>query len=109
MIITPEIFLSISVLILLLIGPFLKKKGHKIIGYMSLILLVMSQFFIFKNTFQFKEILNGFFVIDSFSSFMKCLLLIGSSIIVFMFISINKDENLNKIEFPILIILVQLS
>lgn len=105
MIITPEIFLSISVLVLLLIGPFIKKKGYKIIGYMSLILLVLSQFFIFKNTFQFKEILNGFFVIDSFGSFMKCLLLIGSSIIVFMFISINKDENLNKIEFPILIIL----
>ncbi len=105
MIITPEIFLSISVLFLLLIGPFIKKNAHVIIGYLTLILLVFSQFFIFKNTFQFKEILNGFFVIDSFGSFMKCLLLIGSSIILFMFITINTDKNLNKIEFPILIIL----
>ena len=36
---------------------------------------------------------------------MKCLLLIGSSIIIFMYITINKDQNLNKIEFPILIVL----
>ena len=105
MILTPEIFLSISVLLLLLVGPFIKKNGHIIIGYFSIILLVVSQFLIFKNTFQFKEILNGFFVIDSFGSFMKCLLLIGSSIIIFMYITINKDKNLNKIEFPILIVL----
>ena len=105
MILTPEIFLSISVLLLLFVGPFIKKNGHIIIGYFSIILLVVSQFLIFKNTFQFKEILNGFFVIDSFGSFMKCLLLIGSSIIIFMYITINKDQNLNKIEFPILIVL----
>ena len=105
MILTPEIFLSISVLLLLFVGPFIKKNGHIIIGYLSIILLVVSQFLIFKNTFQFKEILNGFFVIDSFGSFMKCLLLIGSSIIIFMYITINKDQNLNKIEFPILIVL----
>ncbi|MBD74738.1 MAG: NADH-quinone oxidoreductase subunit NuoN [Rickettsiales bacterium] len=104
-ILTPEIFLSISVLLLLFVGPFIKKNGHIIIGYLSIILLVVSQFLIFKNTFQFKEILNGFFVIDSFGSFMKCLLLIGSSIIIFMYITINKDQNLNKIEFPILIVL----
>ena len=89
MILTPEIFLSISVLLLLFVGPFIKKNGHIIIGYLSIILLVVSQFLIFKNTFQFKEILNGFFVIDSFGSIMKCLVLIGSSIIIFMYITIN--------------------
>ena len=105
MIIIPEIFLSLVILVLLVIGPFIKKNAHYVIGYCSLFFLIISQFFIFKNIFQFQEVFNGFFVIDSFGSFMKCLLLIGSSIILYMYLTVNKDISINKIEFPILIVI----
>ena len=105
MIIIPEIFLSLVILALLVIGPFIKKNAHYIVGYFSLFFLIISQFFIFKNIFQFQEIFNGFFVIDSFGSFMKCLLLIGSSIILYMYLTVNKDTSINKIEFPILVVI----
>ena len=105
MIILPEIFLSLSVLALLLIGPFIKKKAHIIIGYLVLLVLIISQFFIFKNIFQFEPIFNGFFVIDSFGSFMKCLLLIGTTIVIYMYLTVNKDNSINQIEFPILILI----
>ena len=105
MIIIPEIFLSLVTLVLLVIGPFIKKNAHYIIGYCSLFFLIISQFFIFKNIFQFQEIFNGFFVVDSFGSFMKCLLLIGSSIILYMYLTVNKDISINKIEFPILVVI----
>ena len=105
MIITPEIFLSFCVLGLLLIGPILKKNSHLIIGYLTLFVMIISQFFIFKNIFQFEPIFNGFFVVDSFGSFMKCLLLIGSTIIIYMFLTVNKDNSIKQIEFPILILI----
>ena len=92
MIILPEIFLSLSVLALLLVGPFIRKKGYVIIGYLVLLVLIISQFFIFKNIFQFEPIFNGFFVIDSFGSFMKCLLLIGTTVVIYMYLTVNKDN-----------------
>ncbi len=103
--IIPEIFLALSVLILILVGPFIKTKGYQLISYLSLVFLIVAQALVLKNIFHFEQIFNGFFVIDSFGSFMKSLLLIGTSIILYMYITLNKDQSIQKIEFPILIIL----
>ena len=103
--IIPEIFLALSVLILILVGPFIKTKGYQLISYLSLVFLIVAQVLVLKNIFHFEQIFNGFFVIDSFGSFMKSLLLIGTSIILYMYITLNKDQSIQKIEFPILIIL----
>ena len=105
MIITPEIFLSFCILIIVLIGPFIKKSGYLIVGYLSLIAIIISQFLVFKDIFHFEEIYNNFFVIDSFGSFIKSLLLIGTGIIMYVFLVINKNDSINKIEFPILLLL----
>ena len=74
--IIPEIFLALSVLILILVGPFIKTKGYQLISYLSLVFLIVAQVLVLKNIFHFEQIFNGFFVIDSFGSFMKSLLLI---------------------------------
>ena len=103
--IIPEIFLALSVLILILVGPFIKTKGYQLISYLSLVFLIAAQVLVLKNIFHFEQIFNGFFVIDSFGSFMKSLLLIGTSIVLYMYITLNKDQSIQKIEFPILIIL----
>ena len=105
MIFTPEIFLALNVLLLLAISPFLKGNGYVIAAYSSLLLVIIAQYFVFKDIFHFEEIYNGFFVIDSFGSFIKSLLLIGTGIILYIYLINNKDSEINKIEFPILILL----
>tara|TARA_B100000989_G_C19522436_1_gene464916 strand:- start:912 stop:2291 length:1380 start_codon:yes stop_codon:yes gene_type:complete len=89
----------------MLVGPFLKNNDFKIIGYLSLISIIIAQFFVFRDIFHFEEIFNNFFVIDSFGSFMKSLLLVGTGIILYIFIINEKNKTLNKIEFPILIVI----
>ncbi len=105
MTITPEIFLSFCVLAIVFIGPFLKKSGYLIIGYLSLISIIAAQFLVLRDIFHSEEIFNNFFIVDSFGSFMKSLLLIGTGIILYMYLVIDKNESIKKIEFPILILL----
>ncbi len=105
MIFIPEIFLFTVVLLCMLVGPFLKKNDYKIIGYLSLMSIIIAQFLVFRDIFHFEEIFNNFFVVDSFGSFMKSLLLIGSGIIIYIFLINEKNQTLNKIEFPILIVI----
>ena len=105
MIFTPEIFLAFSSLLFILIGPFIRTKAYIIITYLALLSVIISQFLVYKDIFHFEQIFNNFFVVDSFGSFIKSLLLIGTGIILYIYLIVNKSSELNKIEFPILIIL----
>ncbi len=105
MTIVPEIFLAICSILLVAISPFIKKKSYLVTGYITLFLLLCTQFFVLKDIFHFQEIFNGFFVIDSFGSFMKSIILIGAGLVVFLYLIVENDESLKRSEFPILILI----
>ena len=105
MIFIPEIFLAFSALLFILIGPFIRKNAYLLVTYLSLLTVILAQFLVYKDIFHFELIFNNFFVIDSFGSFIKSLLLIGTAIVLYIFIIANKNTQLNRIEFPILILL----
>ena len=105
MIFIPEIFLAFSALLFILIGPFIRKNAYLLVTYLTLLTVILAQFFVYKDIFHFELIFNNFFVIDSFGSFIKSLLLIGTAIVLYIFIIANKNTQLNRIEFPILILL----
>ncbi len=105
MIFTPEIFLAFSALLFILVGPFIKKNGYLLVTYLTLLTVITAQFLVYKDIFHFELIFNNFFVIDSFGSFIKSLLLIGTAIVLYIFLIANKNSQLNRIEFPILILL----
>ena len=71
MIYIPEVFLSLGFLIILIISVFVKRNQNIVLGYLSLLLIFLTQFFVLKDIFLFEEIFNNFFVIDSFGSFLK--------------------------------------
>ena len=50
----------------------------------------------------------GMFVSDSFSIFMKCLVLIGAAVTLIMGMGYVKREGMNRFEFPILILFATL-
>ncbi len=102
--ILPEILISISIMLLLILGVF-KNNSSKLIYNLSTITLVILLVLIYNfnsipDTYMFKDS----FVIDKMSTFMK-FLLIGSGIFVMLtsskYIQISK---INKIEYPILIL-----
>ncbi len=105
MIILPEIILSIGFLILLSMSPFIKTYSYRKIGYLSLFLIFITQFFIVKDIFIFEEVFNGFFIIDSFGSFLKLIILISAGLIIFFYLIVKNEESLKRPEFPLVILL----
>ena len=100
--IIPEIFLAISTVLILFITPFMKGDNYIKISYLSLIIIFIAQFLILKDIFYSELIFNDFFIIDSFGSFLKSLILIGAGLIVFFYISIQNPKSLRRPEFSII-------
>ena len=99
MIFIPEIFMSLGFLVILIISVFLKKNSHIIVGYLSLILIFLTQFFVMKDIFLFEEIFNSFFVIDSFGSFLKSIILISAGLVIYFYLIVRNEISLQRPEF----------
>ena len=99
MIFIPEIFMSLGFLLILIISVFLKKNSHIIVGYLSLILIFLTQFFVLKDIFLFEEIFNSFFVIDSFGSFLKSIILISAGLVIYFYLIVKNEISIQRPEF----------
>ena len=101
----PEIFLSLSIMFLLILGVF-KKNSSKIIQNISLIVLLISAVIIFNETLGIQETLlfNGSVIIDYLSSFMKIITLLAAFLVLVISSSYLRTFKIFKIEYPILIL-----
>ena len=101
----PELFLSLSIMFLLILGVF-KKNSSKIIQNISLIVLLITAVIIFNETLGNEEIklFNESIVIDYLSSFMKIITLLSAFLVLVISTSYLKSFKIFKIEYPILIL-----
>ena len=101
----PEIFLSLSIMFLLILGVF-KKNSSKLIQNISLIVLLISAVIIFNETLGIQETLvfNGSVIIDYLSSFMKIITLLAAFLVLVISSSYLRTFKIFKIEYPILIL-----
>ena len=101
----PEIFLSLSIMFLLILGVF-KKNSSKLIQNISLIVLLISAVIIFNETLGIQETLvfNGSVIIDYLSSFMKIITLLAAFLVLVISSSYLNTFKIFKIEYPILIL-----
>ncbi len=101
----PEIFLSLSIMFLLILGVF-KKDSSILIHNISLIVLLISAVIIFNEIIEIEKIylFNGSIVIDYLSSFMKIITLLAAFIVLAISKSYLKIIKILKIEYPILIL-----
>ena len=76
-------------------SPFIKANSHKLIGYLSLLLIFFTQFSVVKDIFIFEEVFEGFFIIDSFGSFLKLIILISGGLVLFFYLIVKHDKSLN--------------
>ena len=102
--ILPEIFISLSIMFLLILGVFKKNSAALIYNLTTVTLIILLALLL--NLYQVSElsIFNNSYKIDKLATFMK-LLTIGSGIFVMLtsskYIELTK---INKMEYPILIL-----
>ena len=102
--ISPEIFISLAIMFLLILGVF-KKKSSDIIHYLSIISLLITGILILNNPSDtIITLFGGSFIIDNLSSFMKSLTILGGAIILLMSKKFLKLSKIFLIEYPILIL-----
>ena len=101
----PEIFLSLSIMFLLILGVF-KKNSSKLIQNISLIILLVTSVIIINETLGVKQTLlfNGSIIIDYLSSFMKIVTLLAAFLVLVISSTYLKTFKIFKIEYPILIL-----
>ena len=101
----PEIFISLSIMFLLIIGVF-KKDSSRLIQNISLLVLLITAVITFNETLGKNEttLFNGSIIIDYLSSFMKILTLIAAFLVLVVSSNYLRSLNIFKIEYPILIL-----
>ena len=101
----PELFLSLSIMFLLILGVF-KKDSSKIVQNISLIVLLITAVIIFNESFVIKKItlFRDSIIIDYLSSFMKIITLLSAFLVLIISSSYLKTFKIFKIEYPILIL-----
>ncbi len=101
----PEIFLSLSIMFLLIIGVF-KKNSSKLIQNISLIILLVTGVITFNETLGINEtfLFNESIIIDYLSSFMKIITLLAALFVLVISSNYLRTFKIFKIEYPILIL-----
>ncbi len=100
----PEIFLSLSIFIILMIGVFIKKSFNIIFNLSSLIIIVTIGIIANNPNEEVKIFLNSF-TRDPFSNYFKILILLSSLFVLNSSKDFIQDNKLDKFEYPIIILL----
>ena len=102
--IIPELFLTASIMILLMIGVFYK-NSFNLIFKLSVIILLATFILLFNHSIDTSaKLFNNSYAIDYFSLFMKVLTLIACIFVMLSSFDYIKLIGINKMEYPILIL-----
>ncbi|MDC3102176.1 NADH-quinone oxidoreductase subunit NuoN, partial [Candidatus Pelagibacter sp.] len=101
----PEIFISLSVMFLLILGVF-KKNSSQLTFNLSLVTILVAIILTFNETFSVNRItiFNDSIVIDRMASLMKIITLLGGFLVLGISSNYLKTFKIFKIEYPILIL-----
>ena len=101
----PEIFLSLSIMFLLILGVF-KKNSSRLVQSLSLAVLIVTAVITFNETISINEtkLFNNSIIIDYLSSLMKIITLLAAFLVLIISSNYLKTFQIFKIEYPILIL-----
>ncbi len=100
----PEIFLSLSIFSILMIGVFIKKSFNLIFNLTSLIIIATITIILTNPHYEEKIFLDSF-TRDAFSNYFKILILVSSLFVLNSSKIFIVDNKLDKFEYPIIILL----
>ena len=99
----PELFLSFSIMTLLMIGVFLK-KSYKLINILTITSLIFTTALVLNQQDETIKIFNNSYIVDNLSNLMKVITLLFCIFVLFSSREYVKINNIDKIEYPILIL-----
>jgi NADH-quinone oxidoreductase subunit N len=102
-ILLPEIFLTLSIFSILMIGVFVKKSFNLIFNLTSLI-IILTIAIILNSSNNVEKIFLESFIRDPFSNFFKILILVSSLFVLNASKHFIVDNKLAKFEYPIIVL-----
>ena len=102
--ILPEIFISLSIMFLLLLGVY-KKNSSNIVHNLAMGSLLITGILIFNNPLdQNISLFNDSYIVDNLSSFMKILTILAGAFVLSISTRYLKIFKIFLIEYPVLIL-----
>ena len=101
--ILPELFLSIAIMFLLMLGVFIK-KSFKLVNLLTILSLIFAIALILNQPNETIKIFNESYIIDKLSIFMKVLTLLFCIFVLLLSKDYIKNNSIDKIEYPIIIL-----
>ena len=104
----PEIFLALAAMVLLMLGVFRGNQSTRLLCWLAVASFAITSLLVFKAPAESSSSFAGMYVADSFTAFIKILVLIGSAAGLIMSMGFIRDEGMERFEFPVLFILATL-
>ena len=101
--ILPEIFLSLLIMFLLMLGVFIK-KSFNLVYLLAILGLIFSIALVLNQPDEIIKIFNESYIIDKLSIFMKVLTLLFCLFVLLSTKDYVKSNNIDKIEYPIIVL-----
>jgi len=101
--ILPELFLSLAIMFLLMLGVFIK-KSFKLVNLLTIFSLIFTIALVLNQQNDTIKIFNESYIIDRLSIFMKTLTLLFCLFVLLTSKDYIKSNSIDKIEYPIIIL-----
>ena len=101
--ILPELFLSLSIMFLLMVGVFIK-NSFKLVNLLTLLILLFTIILVLNQPNEIIKIFNNSYIIDKLSIYMKALTLLFCFLVLLISKNYIKSIKIDKIEYPVLIL-----
>ena len=101
--ILPEIFLSLSMMLLLMIGVFVN-KSYRLVNLLVILTMIFTIALVLNQPAQTVKVFNNSYIIDQLSIYMKILTLLFCSLVLILSENYIKINKINKMEYPIIIL-----
>ena len=101
--ILPEIFLSLSIFVTLLIGAFVK-NSYNLVTNITYLIIISLLLIIFNSFNESGNLFSNSFISNSFTNFFKILILLGTLFVMFITQDFIKELKINYFEYPLLLL-----
>ena len=104
----PEIFLAISVMVLLMLGVFRGNQSTKLLSWLAVAVFAVTLVMVLRAPAESSVSFAGMYVADGFTAFVKIMVLIAAAGGLIMSLGYIKEEGMNRFESPVLFVLATL-
>ena len=104
---TPELVLAVGAMAVLLIGVVIGEGSTRVVTGLCVALLLVSAVWLVVDGSDGSAFQNAF-LMDPFARLMKLLVLFGSGVAIAMSVGFAREDNFDRFEYPILIVLATL-